>query len=87
VKGINFIVGIYRDGTFYRYPDLVAKYEHALSSRLRAFGVDHFVFKRATAELSNAQFAVSWNDDNHPSAIASKIMAEEIATELEKRGY
>jgi hypothetical protein len=45
------------------------------------------LFKRATEELTYAQFAASWNDDSHPSAIASKIMAEEIVAELKKRGY
>jgi hypothetical protein len=87
VKGINFIVGIYRDGTVYEQPDWVVQYEHVLSSRLSAIGVDHFVFKRATDELTSTQFAVSWNDNTHASAIASKIMAEEIVAELEKRGY
>src|SRR5262249_43560653 len=87
VRGINLLVAIYRDGDFYRQPAWFANYERAVSSSLNTIGVDHFVLRWATERLSRRQFSVSWNDDMHPSAVASQIIASEIAAELGRRGY
>ena len=86
-QGINLIVAIYRNGLFYQKPDRVANYEHILSSSLSKIGVDHFVLRWGTERLSKRQCCASWNDDVHPSADASQIIAAELAAELAKRGY
>lgn len=85
-RNIKLVVAIYRDSAIYRYPDWVLKYEDAVSSALTSKGVDHFVLRWATDRLSQNRFAISWNDGVHPSAEASRIIAEEIAAELARRG-
>lgn len=85
-RNIKLIVAIYRDSAIYYYPHWVLKFEDALSSALASKGVDHFVLRWATDRLSQNRFAISWNDGAHPSAEASRIIAEEIAAELARRG-
>ncbi len=77
--GATFLVALYRDGAIYRNPDGVRAIEGAIASELRALGVRHLVLERTTSQLDKNRFSVSWNDDTHPSAEASRIIAQELA--------
>jgi hypothetical protein len=86
-RNINLIVAVYRDGVVYRQPNWVAAYERAVLSRLEAIDVPHFVLDSPTDRLSKDAFGVSWNDYSHPNFEASRIIAEQIAAELNKSGF
>ncbi len=80
-RGIRLLVAIFR-GPWQR-PEWTSQYEYAVSSGLSALDVNHFVLRWAADRLTQSEFEVSWND-KHPSALARRIMAEEILTEFQK---
>lgn len=83
-EGADFIVVIYRDGSFYKDPKGVARYEDAVGRALRDRRIPYLVAVEAT-KLPLDKYALSWNDHAHPSASAAKILADEISQYLNHR--
>lgn len=86
-QNINFLIALYREGSFYTRPKWTAAYEAAVSQQLAALGIEHFVLDQATAHLDLDRYTVSWDDHRHASPAAAELMAAQIIAELRKRGY
>jgi hypothetical protein len=86
-QNINFLVALYREGSFYTRPKWTAAYEATVSQQLAALGIDHFVLDEATARLDLDRYTVSWDDHRHASPAAARLIAAQIVAELRKRGF
>ena len=86
-QDINFLIALYREGSFYTRPKWTAAYEAIVSQHLAALGIEHFVLDQATAHLDLDRYTVSWDDHRHASPAAAELIAGQIVAEFQKRGY
>ncbi|MEQ1899087.1 MAG: hypothetical protein ABL971_17110 [Vicinamibacterales bacterium] len=85
--GTRLLVAVYRDGTAYSLPRKVASYEATVTQALSEIPVENFVLARHIAALPPERGRLSWADLGHPSAEATRIIAQQIVDELEQRGW
>jgi hypothetical protein len=81
-KNIDFVVAIYRPPFYYNAQDKYLEIEQAILESRSQNQVRHFVLNRATNVLSQGEYRGNWNDADHPSAEAARIIASQIMEEI-----
>jgi hypothetical protein len=80
-RGINLVVGIYRDVAYFDDPNRWLHYEDVVSKSLDRSGIEWFIAKSHTDQLAPRHARVTWNDP-HPSAKAASLIAVDIRDAL-----
>ena len=81
-NNITFIIGIYRDISYYKNPEETTIYENIIVLNFKTNLISHFIIKSHIENLKINEARVFWNDP-HPSPDAIKHIAKEIVKEIE----